>query len=358
YTYPPTRTVDSSETYFGVTYHDPYRWLEYIETPEVDTWFKQQATYTDSMLNNLTGRDELIEEWKALDKLRPPVIGTFSYENGRLFYRKTMPGENVGKIYYRQGVNGEEQLLFDPTSYISGKTLSVQYISPSYDGKKLAIAYSEQGAELSVVKFMDVDSKQFLKDSLFPTLFFGGNWSFDNKSFLYGWIKSADSKDPASRLNPKTKLHTLGADISEDIDYFSNASYPEMKIDPSVYPFVFLSEDSKNYVFSGVGSVQPEIELYYAPIDQFNNKKINWKTLSKVSDKLVRGFVIKDDDVYSITYNNAKNYKVIATSLKNPDWSNATLIAAEDSNRTIEGLAYSKDFMFITYSDGINNYVS
>jgi prolyl oligopeptidase len=358
YHYPSTKTVDSSDTYFGITYHDPYRWLEYIETPEVETWFKQQATYTDSILNNLNGRDSLIAEWKALDKLRPAVIRDFSYENGRLFYRKTMPGENVGKIYFREGVNGNEQLLFDPTSYTPGKTLSVQFISPSYDGKKLAIAYSEQGAELSTIKFIDVDSKQFLKDSLFPTLFFGGSWAFDNKSFVYGWIKSADSKDPTSRLNPKTKLHAIGTDMSNDVDYFSNATYPELNIDPSVYPFVALSEDSKNYVFSGEGSVQPEFKFYYAPIDQFNASKINWKVLCTPADKLVRGIVFKNDDVYAITYNNAKNYKVIATSLKSPDWNHATTIADEQPDKTIESIGYSKDYLFITYSDGINNFLS
>src|SRR4030095_9496941 len=140
------------------------------------------------------------------------------------------------------------------------------------------------------------------------TLFFGGNWAFDNQSFLYGWIKSADSKDPSSRLNPKMKLHRLGTDMSDDLDYFSNTSYPELKIDPSVYPFVFLSEDSKNYIFSGEGSVQPEMKMYYASIDEFNAQKINWKVLCATTDKLVRGMVIKDDNVYVITYNNAKNY--------------------------------------------------
>jgi prolyl oligopeptidase len=357
YHYTATRTVDSADTYFGVTYHDPYRWLEHIETPEVETWFKQQATYTDSILNNLNGRDSLIAEWKALDKLRPAVITTFSYENGRLFYRKTLPGENVGKIYYRQGVDGAEQLLFDPVAYIPGKTLSVQSITPSYDGKKLAIAYAQQGAEVSVIKVMDVDSKQFLKDSIYPSVGFG-NWAFDNNSFLYLWIKSGDSKDPTSRLNSKTKLHLLGTDPNTDVDYFSNASYPEMKIDPGVYPFVLLDEDSKNYIFSGEGSVQNEFKLYYAPIDQFNASKISWKVLCTPADKLVRGIVIKNDDVYVITYNNAKNYKVIATSLKNPDWNNATTIAAEQTDKTIESLAYCKDYLFITYSDGINNHLS
>lgn len=185
YNYPPTKTVDSSDTYFGVTYKDPYRWLEYIETPEVETWFKKQATYTDSILNTLNGRDSLIAEWKRLDKLQPAIFGAIRYENGRLFYGKTMPGENVGKIYYRQGMNGTEHLLFDPASYIPGKTLSVESIFPSYDGKKLAIAYTEQGSEIATIKIMDVDARKFLKDSLYDADF--RSWTFDNKSFFYVW---------------------------------------------------------------------------------------------------------------------------------------------------------------------------
>src|SRR6187455_1084104 len=84
YQYPPSKMVDSSETYFGVTYKDPYRWLEYIDRPEVETWFKQQADYSNSILNNLNGRDELIAEWKELDKLQPPRIRSVVHENGRI----------------------------------------------------------------------------------------------------------------------------------------------------------------------------------------------------------------------------------------------------------------------------------
>jgi prolyl oligopeptidase len=140
--------------------------------------------------------------------------------------------------------------------------------------------------------------------------------------------------------------------------FFSNASYPQMGIDPSVYPYVFLAEDSKNYIFSGVGSVQPEIIQYYSPIEQLNSKKIPWQVMCKASDKLVRSQAIIGDDVYSITYNNAKNYKVIATTLKHPDWTNAVTIAAEKPDQTVEYFIYSKDYLLIVFSDGINNHLS
>ena len=356
-TLPATKTVDASDTYFGVTYKDPYRWLESIDKPEVATWFKLQADYTNSVLNKLKGRDELIAEWKQLDKLQPPRIGSITHENGRIFYRKTMPGENVGKLYFRQGIDGKESLLFDPKSYIKGKTLTIDAAVPSYDGKKIAIGYSEQGAEVSTIKVMNVDSGKFLTDSIYPS---AGvmNWTFDNKGFFYMWIKSADNKDPESRLNPKTKLHIVGSKMGSDADFFSNGCYPELKIDPSVYPYVFLSEDSKNYLFSALMSVQNEMIQYYSPINQLGAKKIQWKPLCTASDMLVRGFNVIGDDAFAITHKNAKNYKLIATSLLNPDWSKAITIAAEKPDQTLEYFINSKDYLLIVHSDGINYHLS
>ncbi len=43
FNYPATKTVDAKDTYFGVTYTDPYRWLENFKDPQVVGWFKQQA---------------------------------------------------------------------------------------------------------------------------------------------------------------------------------------------------------------------------------------------------------------------------------------------------------------------------
>ena len=352
-----TKTVEAADTYFGVTYKDPYRWLEAIETPEVATWFKQQADYTNSILNKLNGRDELIAEWKRLDKLQPPRIRSVIYENGRIFYRKTLAGENIGKLYFREGMNGKETLLFDPGNYIPGKTLTMSSAVPSYDGKKIAIGYSEQGAEVDVIKIMDVDTRKFLKDSLYPSAGVG-SWTFDNKSFFYSWIKSADNKDPQSRLNSKTRLHVLNSGQQSDADFFSNASYPELNIDPSVYPYVFLSEDSKNYIFSGLGTVQQEIVSFYAPISQINSNKIAWKPFTTAADMIVRGMSAIGDDAYAITHNNAKNYKLVATSMKSPDWKNAKTIIAEKPDQTIEYFINSKDYLLIVHSDGINNYLN
>ncbi len=117
WSYPPTKTVDATDTYFGKTYKDPYRWLENLKDKDVETWFKAQADLTDGLLAKIPARDALANEWMALDKLKPASYSQITYEHGRVFYKKTLGGENVGKLYYRDGWKGAEQLLFDPAGF-------------------------------------------------------------------------------------------------------------------------------------------------------------------------------------------------------------------------------------------------
>jgi prolyl oligopeptidase len=325
-----------------------------MKDPKVIAWFKQQAELTDATMKKVSGRDELIAEWKKLDALQPPTYYSPTEAGGRYFFQKRVPGEKVSRVFYRENLSGEDKLLFDPMTFIPGKTLSVESIVPSYDGKKLIIAYAEEGAEISTIKVMNVDSKKLLPDTITATAG-AGNWSFDNNSFFYMWINSTDNMDPNSRLNPKYKRHILGTDVKNDIDYFSNASYPELKIDEKSYPFVFLSEFKKEYVFAGQGTVQPELTIYYAPIAEFNSPQIKWKTLTTEKDEIVRGFEIFDGKMYAITHKDAKNYRLVATDLKNPNWNNAEVIA-EEKTTTLEYLTRSKDFLILTYSDGVTNF--
>ena len=55
----------------------------------------------------------------ALDKLKPASYSAITYQSGRVFYKKTLGGENVGKLYYRDGWKGVEHLLFDPSQRLA-----------------------------------------------------------------------------------------------------------------------------------------------------------------------------------------------------------------------------------------------
>jgi prolyl oligopeptidase len=349
--YPPTKTVDASDTYFGKTYDDPYRWLENLKDKDVEAWFKAQAELTDGLLAKIPGRDALVQEWMALDKLKPAVYSAITYEHGRVFYKKTLGGENVGKLYFRQGWNGAEKLLFDPATFKVGVTTTINSFVPSWDGKYVAIGFTSGGAEWSEIRILDVERGILLPERIYPS--YGPNgWTKDNKSIFYDAGKVTDIKSLEIELNRETKIHKLGTEIATDRDIFSDESDPELGITPKEMPDAFIDESYPDYLIGNVQTVQNEMRLFYAPISELNNKKIKWDVLCNPADNLVRGFAFHGDYIYAVTHTDAPKYKLVRTSVKHPDWEHAETVIPERTD-SIRSITKSKHYLLVVYTDGV-----
>jgi prolyl oligopeptidase len=356
--YPATRTVEASDTYFGRTYEDPYRWLENLKDKDVEAWFKTQAALTDDLLARIPARDALANEWMALDKLKPASFSAITYESGRVFYKKTLGGENVGRLYYRDGWKGAEHLLFDPSSVSpkgskAGDVATIVSYVPSPDGQHVVLGLSAAGAEYSELRPLDVSTRKLLPESIYPS--YGAlSWTMDSKSFLYDAGKVTDIKSAEIELNRKTRLHRLGADVATDVDFFSNESYPDLAIAPKEMPIALIDESFPAYVIANVGTVQNEMRLFYAPASQMTaGGKLTWSVLAKPSDNLVRSIVFYKDSVYAVTHEGAPRYKVIRTLVEHPDWKTAEIVVPE-ARDSIQSLVHSRNFLFIVYSDGVS----
>ncbi len=349
--YPPTKTVDVSDTYFGKTYYDPYRWLEDLKDTNVIVWFKAQAELTDDVLAKIPGRDALVQEWLALDKLKPSSYSDITYENGRVFYKKTLGGENVGKLYFRQGWGGAEKLLFDPNTYKAGVTSSIKSILPSFDGKYVAIAISQEGAEIAQIRVLDVDKDELLPDVI-DWSYGPMGWMLDNKSFLYDSKKAGDPQAADFDLDRKARLHRLGTAPASDPDFFSDEQNPELGIAAKESPNVYIDESYPDYIIASVATVQNEMRLFYAPISELKNRRIKWNVLCKTSDNLVRGYDFQGDYVYAITHTDAPRYKLVRTSVRHPDWSHAKTVIPEAAD-SIQSMTKCKHYELIVYSDGV-----
>jgi prolyl oligopeptidase len=349
--YPATKTVDAADTYFGKTYKDPYRWLEQLKDKDVVAWFKQNADLTDTTLATIPGRDVLVKEWTELDKLKPATYSGFAVEGGRVFYKKTLGGENVGKLFYRDGWTGKEKLLFDPGAYKAGVTTTIQSAIPSWDGKLVVLGLSSGGAEFSELRVIDVAKAALLPDTMYPS--YGPiGWMKDSKSFMYDASDVKDIKSLDIELNRKTRVHALGADPSTDRDLFSNASNPELDIAAKEFPNAYIDETYPDYVIGQVGTVQPELRLFLAPIGELKNKTAKWSKLADVTDHLVRGYAFWRDQAYAITYDGAPKYKLVRTGIKHPDWSKAEVVLPEAAD-SIQYFSKSKSMLFVVYSNGI-----
>ncbi len=354
--YPPTPTSDAADTYFGKTYKDPFRPLEDLKAPDTVAWFKAQATLTDGLLDKIPGRDALVAEWTALDKRQPATYGSFSFEGGRLFYKKTLGGESVGKLYMRQGWTGPEQLLFDPSAYTSplsaaGKTTTLESYAASWDGKRVAIGFSSGGAEYSEVRVLDVAKKALLPDSLYPCRF-GVSWTPDSKAIFYDAGKVTDITAPDIQLNRMVRLHTIGTATSTDVEVLGSDGNPELGLQPKEIPFASAERHAPGVLLGIAATVQNEFKAYTAAVSDLGHK-VKWTPLALPSDAIVRGLVLCGPDaVCGITYVGAPHYKIVKTSLRHPDWAHAETLVPEAAD-SIQYMARTRSFLFVVYSNGI-----
>lgn len=349
--YPATKTVEASDTYFGKTYDDPYRWLENLKDTNVITWFKAQAELTDDQLAKIPGRDKLVQEWEALDKLKPASYADITYENDRIFYKKTLGGENVGKLYFRQGWNGAEKLLFDPTPYQAGVKTTINSFVPSWDGKYVVLGLTSGGAEWSELRILKVADGSLLPEKIYPSYGADG-WTKNSKAFFYDAGKESDIKSPDIELNRKTRVHQLGTDTAADPDIFSDESNPELNITPKEMPSAGIDESYPQYLVGNVSTVQNEMRMYYAPVSELGKKKIAWNVLCRPSDNLVRGYAFEGNYVYAVTHTDAPKYKVVRTSVKHPDWDHAETVVPEAAD-SIQSIVKCRHYLLVTYSDGV-----
>ena len=101
WTYPVSKTVDSSNTYFGEVITDSYQWLEDLKSEEVKDWFKAESNYTDEVISKIPNRETLANEMSELDKVKKVKYSSVSERNGIYFYEKRLPGEEINKLYCR-----------------------------------------------------------------------------------------------------------------------------------------------------------------------------------------------------------------------------------------------------------------
>lgn len=342
YNYPISKTKEVSDTYFGTTVTDQYRWLEDVKNPEVTNWFKAQADYTNAELVKIPNQDKLIKEFQQFDAMRSISYSPTAKAGGKYFYRKRLPNEQVSKLYYRQGENGKEILLFDPQKYIEGKTFDYS-ASVSDDGSKIAMNLSEAGSELGDIRILELATRKFLPDVIPHSS--GGFAAGSNTEIFYSESKSYDTHDPENNLNTPFKLHIVGTVVESDIVIVSSKNNPELNILPEDYPSVSVFKNSP-YMILGKYTVENNQTLYYAPKSELKSGKINWKPLTTKNDE-IRQFYVHEKDIYFLTTKGNPKFKIIKTSFEKLDLKNATTIAEGDNEWQLSSdfITQSKDYI-------------
>jgi len=198
----------------GVPVTDPYRWLEDQNSPETRAWIEAQTTYARSYLDAIPGRERMRERVREL--LDVESFDSLLKAGTRYFFRKRLPGQEQPSIYFRNGVDGPDQLLVDPAERGTGNYTAVKPLQVSRDGSLLLYEVKQGGERMGRFEILSIHNRRILPDVLPHGHLRGFAFAPDGKSFYYAH-EPADTQLPFRRA---AFQHTLGTMPSLDRQLF------------------------------------------------------------------------------------------------------------------------------------------
>ncbi|KAJ7370638.1 hypothetical protein OS493_031053 [Desmophyllum pertusum] len=236
FSYPNVRRDESAITdYHGTEILDPYVWLEDPDSEETKAFAEQQNAITLPYLADCETRENfkkrLTELWDY------PKYGCPFKRGSKYFYFYNSGLQNQSVMYVQDLLESEAQVFLDPNKLSEDGTVALSGRSFSEDGELFAYSLSNKGSDWVTIKFMKVDGKVQLPDSLENAKFTSMAWTHDNKGLFYNRYPTgskADGTETDLNLNQKLYYHVLGTSQSEDVLCCEFPEHPKWSIGAEV----------------------------------------------------------------------------------------------------------------------------
>jgi prolyl oligopeptidase len=302
--YPDARKSSAADMLSGVSFDDPYRWLE-EDSQEVRLWQRMQA---DLAVAHVRG-------WPHFERLRQLVnrfpnvrdVSAPRYAAGKWFFTRVNRDSSQIQAFVADEAGGPGRVLFDPAEESRERPPFLSWIEPSPDGCTLALGVCRDGSEANTIRLIDVASGQRLasppSEVLMDNWTGGVQWLRDSSGFFFTAIDG-----PATAFCQRVYLH-------KRVPYPTTAPVDVCWTEKRSYRVVTLSSDGRYAV--AVERLQNPIPVAVAPIHE---GQLRWRPfLTSCEDKVV-GHVVGDSYI-AITDFRAPRGRLVAIDLDaaNPD---------------------------------------
>lgn len=216
-----TRRDTTVDELAGVAFPDPYRWLE-GDGEEVQSWQDEQGDAAAAY----------VRDWPHFDRLRDSVarFSTARFEPlprsaGGRWFRTTIPEDRTqASVLVADEPVGEGRVLFDPALEDPQRPPFVSWISPSPDGRVLALGVCADGSEQNTVRLIDVETGATLAGAPPQTLMDnwtgGAHWLPDSSGFFFTGIDGR-----AIDLSQRVWLHRAGTTTEVAVPWLPGSDY-------------------------------------------------------------------------------------------------------------------------------------
>jgi len=341
--YPQTATVDTVDTYFGVSVPDPYRWLENDTSAATASWVKAQNEITNNYLEHIPFRQDLLKRLTELANYER-ISAPFK-KHGKYYFYKNDGLQNQSVLYVQDALNSGARVFLDPNKLSDDGTVALTSLSFSNNGKYAAYTISRSGSDWREIYVMDVATGSLLDDHITWAKFTDAAWQGDG--FYYSAYDAPSKGKEFSNVNEHHKIyyHKLGEPQQNDRLVYENKAYPKRFYTAQVSEdervlFIYESGEGRgNALFmqdltqksAPVVQLASDFDYQYTPIEVIGNR------------------------IYFFTNYQAAKNKIMAAELQSPELANWKEVVPE-KEQVLSDVRVIGGKLFLTYDKDASNH--
>ncbi len=284
------------ETLAGVSFADPYRWLE-DESDEVRAWQAAQARLASDSVRvwpHFARVRDSVERYSGGAK--PPL----PREAGGRWFRIASAESGAHKVaLVSETPMGEGRVIFDPASENADNPPFLSWISPSPNGQILALGLCADGSEHNHIRLVDVETGHLLDaptQMLMDAWLGGAHWLIDSSGFFFTALEG-----PAETMQLEVFRH--------DVGYATRRIDIPAAIESKDYRVAIPSRDGRWVVLS-----QRITNAVPTAILDLQDEEAGWRPFVRGIDGTIAGYVIEGNYI-AVTDIGAARSRVVAIPL-------------------------------------------
>ena len=338
----PAPRQPATNVYHGVAVVDDYQWLETASAPAVREWTRLENERTREYYARLPFRDGIAQQLLQLRSEESARYFDLQERKGRIFALRFKPPAQQPVLVRLSSLEAPAlwRTVFDPNTYNTNGTTSMDWYVASPDGRLVAISLSEGGSEQGTLHFFEADSGRKLADEIPRVQYPGGGgsaaWTAGGVGILYTRYPHKGERPPADiDFYQQVWFHRIGTPVAED-QYSIGKDFPRIaEVDMET------SEDGQ-WVLAAVENGDGGDYAHY-----LRDASGQWRQVTRFEDGIKRMKFGRDGALYLLSRKDAPRGKVLRLPLDTPDLAKAR-VAAPESRGTVQEFAPSEHGLYVS----------
>lgn len=238
--YPPAPRGNVVDDYFGTAVHDPYRWLEDVDSHETREWVQAQTEIWENYIEDIPVHDSIMVR---LEGVYDYDYVSMPYRMGIRYFFYVNEGLQEHAVFCTaDSIGGEMTTLIDPNAFQDDRR-SFSGATVTDDGMRMAWLTSTSGSDWQTVHFTDLESGEVLEDTL-RWLKGGVSWNADNSGVYYSIYDIPEEGEEYTQENRNQRIlyHRLGTPQEQDSLIYQRPDMPDWSL------YAGMLEDDRHFV--------------------------------------------------------------------------------------------------------------